>query len=89
MPFKTKKRKKSANTRRITISQQGLAVYESYQSRDKVEDSSIQEVEIKTKKVTQDVGNYNYVKGEIVKISALASIIIGLQVALRISHIAF
>ncbi len=86
MPFKTKKKKEIAKTRRIAISQQGLAFYE---SKVKSNDETTSEVEIKPKKVKYDIGKHDYIKGEIIRISVLAFIIIGLQVALRISNIAF
>ena len=85
MPFKTRKRKRSASARVISISSQGLAVYK---SKNIITDSRNEDIELKQVKVKYDDGKHDYIKEEVIKISILALIIIGLQIVLKISNIA-
>lgn len=87
MPFKTKKRKVSASSRHVlnfsnisTVSYANRAIKENNKEvnsvREKKNSSSIET-------------NYGFVKNELVKITLLAVLIIGLQIALKYSHFSF
>ncbi len=85
MPFKTKKRKLRAKERRITISAHGLATYAvDTSNKDHAKSSTLQTA------AQVDTGqSHLYVKGEIAKTALFALAIIGLQLLIRFSHIAF
>jgi len=87
MPFKSKKAKIRASARKIAISEEGLAVYRS-RGNDDTSEAEIQKPQTAQEAViTQE--NYNYIPKEIIRILALASLIIGLQLILRLSNITF
>lgn len=86
MPFKTKRRKQKIRDRQITISSQGLAIYESKKIIDS--DVEIKDANVKSEKIKDNSKEYNYVKEEAVKIFILALVIIGLQIILAFSNIA-
>ena len=87
MPFKSKKKKIRASARKIAISEEGLAVYRS-RDNDGASEAEIQKPQTAQEAViTQE--NYNYIPKEIIRILALASLIIGLQLILRLRNIIF
>ncbi|OGD88287.1 hypothetical protein A3J17_05315 [Candidatus Curtissbacteria bacterium RIFCSPLOWO2_02_FULL_40_11] len=87
MPFKSKKKKIRAKERRITLSEEGLALYKSgntiYEGKEENQKPTT------VKKTFESSKNYTFVSGEILRILALASLIIGLQFFLRLSNITF
>ncbi len=85
MPFKTKSRKIAARGHRISLSESGSVTYASGDSRDKSDGSDSR----KSKGEISRVGALEgvEVKSEIIKIVLLASAIIGLQIALKLSKI--
>lgn len=85
MPFKTKKRKASANTRHVINFSNSATL--NYLSAKQNIGTDIKNNEKITLKSVQTIENdYSFVKSEIVKIILLASMIIGFQIALKISH---
>jgi len=86
MPFKTKKQKLRAGSRRVTISAQGLATYETPgKLADKV-DKPVEESERLPH--AKDI-SYRYVNSDIVKTVLFALAIIGLQLIIKFSNITF
>jgi hypothetical protein len=80
MPFKTRKHKLSAASRRITFSDSGLV---SYDERPKVGVKITKDSE-KTLS-NKNIEDLSYVKPAILKIVLAASIIIGLQLAMSLT----
>jgi len=87
MPFKSKKKKIRASARKIAISEEGLAVYRS-RGNGGTSEAEIQKPSTLQKAIITHE-NYNYIPKEIIRILALASLIIGLQLILRLSNITF
>lgn len=86
MPFKTKKQKLRAGSRRITISAQGLATYGTPDKlADKVDKSLEKNEQLSHAK---DI-SYRYVNSDIVKTVLFALAIIGLQLIIKFSNITF
>ena len=85
MPFKTKKRKIIADTRKISLSEQGLASYASSEKNG----GQIKDTIVKREKSSDNLveGKYSYVKKEVIKITIFGLLIIGLQIILKISNI--
>ncbi len=73
--------------RKITISMEGLALYRSRDNQQAVEEGVKKSPVVK--KPDEILDNYNYVFGEIVRILALALVIIGLQLILHLGNITF
>ncbi len=86
MPFKTKRRKLRASSRRITISEQGLASYSAPHNLAQDKQERIQDP-VKLKSEVSE--NYGYVRAEIIKTILFGIVIIGLQLFIKFSHIAF
>jgi len=86
MPFKTKKQKLRAGSRRISISEQGLATYGQVSK-------SAEEIDKPVEKIArisyESLASYNYVRGEIIKTVLFALVIIGLQLIIKFSNITF
>jgi len=82
MPFKTKRHKQSAASRRVNFIEGGLVSYR----RDVAvrREESSREVKNRKPDVFGFSESYDYVRSELVKISILAAIIIGLQLALKL-----
>lgn len=85
MPFKTKKHKKGAKSRRVSISEQGLASYKSVISFEKSPKNELGSQAINISRYSVD--NYKYLGKEIRTIIAISLGIIGLQIILRLSNI--
>ena len=86
MPFKTRKKKVSAVGRHVINFSENTVI--SYSSGDR------KVVQNKTTSSVEDVkysrsieADYGFVKSELAKITLLAAMIIGLQVALKLSHL--
>lgn len=86
MPFKTKKKKTRAEKKRVEISQEGLAIYRGSDSA-QITESGLQGSPLV--KPHLDVNDYSYVSFELAKILMIASLIIGLQLILKLSNITF
>ena len=86
MPFKTKKQKLRAGSRRITISEQGLATYG---TPDKLADEVDRPPEVNERLSHAKDINYRYVNSDIVKTVLFAFAIIGLQLIIKFSNITF
>ncbi len=88
MPFKTKRHKQSAASRRVNFIEGGLV---SYRREARVETIKTDDEKGKNLK-SSALGlaeSYEYVRSELVKISILAGIIIGLQLALKLANFKF
>ena len=82
MPFKTRRRKVSAASRRLSFSSLGSVTYKTAISESIDHKTGKNQVH----KLTNDV-EVGEVKSELVKIVLLAGLIIGLQIALKILHL--
>ncbi len=85
MPFKTRRQKESAIGRRVNLIEGGLVTY-----RHGVIDLKSPKEKGGTKARESSLGveeSYGYVRTELVKIFILAIIIIGLQLALKVSNL--
>ncbi len=87
MPFKTKRHKQSAASRRVNFIEGGLVSYRREAPSEKVR------LEEKSKNRKSNAfsfeESYDYVRLELVKITILAAIIIGLQLALKLANFKF
>lgn len=86
MPFKTRKQKLAASQRRFTFSDSGLV---SWQARRGTggqlkKASGLENTEEKTS--FGEIENLGYVRGEIVRILVLASLLVGAQVLLSFTR---
>ena len=82
MPFKTRKHKESAASRRVDFIENGLVTYRAAKFSDSHE--SGESAKKSSGKVFSIENSYDYVRSELTLISILAIIIIGLQLALKI-----
>lgn len=85
MPFKTRRQKESAIGRRVNFIEGGLVTY-----RQGAIDAKSPKGKGGTKVRESSLGveeSYSYVRTELVKIFILAIIIIGLQLALKVSNL--
>ena len=86
MPFKTKKQKLRAGSRRISISEQGLATYGQVSKAAEEIDKPVKRIEPAWH---ESIANYNYVRGDIIKTALFALVIIGLQLVIKFSRLSF
>lgn len=84
MPFKTRRQKESAASKKISISALGSVIYKS--ASHKKAGNGVEGHQIH--KLTNEVDGHE-VKSELVKIALLAGLIIGLQLALKVLHLHF
>ncbi len=90
MPFKSRKKKIGAASRRITITSSGAISYSATEKDVGSGESKRDSVPVSKplSAVFSDL-NYTLVRAELVKIVLLAVFIIGLQIALKFSHLPF
>lgn len=87
MPFKTKRHKISAASRHV-INYSNSATL-SYSSKNSLKKEAAESSQIILKNVRTIEKDYSFVKSELMKILLLATIIIGLQLALKFSNLPF
>lgn len=85
MPFKTKRDKSRAHDRWARFTQDSLASYKSTIGK---KDRDYQKVVDKQPEISERlVIDTNYIKSELLRIGVLASLVIGLEIILKIYHI--
>ena len=88
MPFKTKKKKVSAVGRHvINYSENAVVSYSSGKQSFIHTKGNSNELNVKNSRTIEV--DYGFVKNELTRISLLAAMIIGLQIALKLSHLSF
>lgn len=84
MPRKSRKQKEKASTRRLNVTSYGIVTYQTDSRRQNSPTKASEAEDNKSGTISED---YNDVRSDILRIAVLASLIIGLQLALRISNL--
>lgn len=88
MPFKTKKKKVSAVGRHVVNFSDNAVV--SYSSAGQSQNQTQKTSGVENVKISRTIeADYKFVKSELTRITLLAAMIIGLQIALKLSHFPF
>ncbi len=88
MPFKTKKKKVSAVGRHvINYSENAVVSYSSGKQSFIHAEGNSNDLNLKISRTIE--ADYGFVKNELARISLLAAMIIGFQIALKLSHLSF
>ncbi len=85
MPFKTKRQKLSAAERRFTFSEDGAVVYKGTSERIDASSGSISSVNLTKTPTSNSIEDISYIAGDLLKIGLCALVVIGGQVALRLT----
>lgn len=90
MPFKTRRQKERAGKRGLGLVETQRFSYDSSQNATKLEGNKVEGQKQNIAKVNSELSienNHSYILRELLKIAVLASVIIGLQLTLRLSGI--
>ena len=90
MPFKTKRQKERAGKRLLEFVEAQRFSYDSFQNATKSEENKVKVQKQNIARTDFELSienNHSYILRELLKIAVLASVIIGLQLALRFSGI--
>lgn len=86
MPFKTRRKKVSAVGRHVVNFSENAVI--SYSSDDRIVKQNKKTSDVEGVKYSRSIeADYGFVKNELSKITLLAAMIIGLQIALKLSHL--
>lgn len=84
MPFKIKRQKLAAAARRFTFSDSGLVSYQ-VEEEAKEQPEKLREEKLAAVKTSGgEIENLSYVRADLVKILILASLVVGVQIALSL-----